>query len=261
VVRLLWEVLVARVIVLLLAIVPFNMVGWVVHGVLIMVAARPLIHVIIVRITHRVLKVEQIVTMFAFEVLMLLLAAVATVGLLVAVRLFFVVVRLHHLVTQILIVALLGVVVLPLGRFSRLILRVVVVLFMVGLLMMARLLRMVAFLITVLFLMGRVFLVFSAVLFPCLKVKQLLLIQRWLSRLMSLFGLLLRLGIRGGHCWHVFRNSWRDSLSRVSWVLECNRVLVIRILALFICRMLECRLRLLVLFHRFFLAVSDGRSK
>ena len=72
-VRILWEVSVTRVIVLLLGVVALDMVRWMVYGVLIMVNTSVFVQIIIVRVRHGIVEVEQIVVVAILEMLMLAL--------------------------------------------------------------------------------------------------------------------------------------------------------------------------------------------
>ena len=60
-------------IVLLLGVVALDMVRWMVYGVLIMVNTSVFVQIIIVRVRHGIVKVEQIVVVAILEMLMLAL--------------------------------------------------------------------------------------------------------------------------------------------------------------------------------------------
>ena len=67
VVRVLWEVSITRVVVLLLGVVVLNVMRWVPVWVLIVIDARFFIQVIVVRVTHWVIEVKQVVSMMPLE--------------------------------------------------------------------------------------------------------------------------------------------------------------------------------------------------
>ena len=72
-VRVLWEVSIARVIVLLFCIVALDVVGWMIFGVFVVIDSSVLVKIIVVRIRHWVVKIKQIMVMTIFKVLMLTL--------------------------------------------------------------------------------------------------------------------------------------------------------------------------------------------
>ena len=67
VVRVLWEVSITRVVVLLLGVVVLNVMRWVPVWVLIVIDARFFIQVIVVRVTHWVIEVKQVVSVMPLE--------------------------------------------------------------------------------------------------------------------------------------------------------------------------------------------------
>lgn len=89
-VRILREVALARMVVLILAVLVSNVLSFVVGWVLIMVDARFLVHIIVVRVTLGIIKIEQIV-MVARS-----LKIVATATLMIVVIVVFLVVVVHN---------------------------------------------------------------------------------------------------------------------------------------------------------------------
>ena len=67
-VRILWEVSITRVIVLFLSIVTLHVMGWLIPGVFVMINTCILVQIVIVYISHGIIKVEQIMVVMLLQV-------------------------------------------------------------------------------------------------------------------------------------------------------------------------------------------------